>query len=197
MSNMADILKGTWAAYPSRVSIVFCFASVVFGFCLVWLSAATVVLGCLVWLSAATVVLECPFLIVSLDNTHVYLIPTFTRCNQTTQPCTYHKAPLLSQLLFINLLSSLKMFWWKLFLFIIPNKVLLFKWKIVGNSLCNFSKLDEAYSHYCITCAFLKEFWTKFQNSMKDLGIEAKITLKHIVLEYKSSIKTILHEFFW
>ena len=128
MSNMAYILKGTWTAYPSRVSIVLCFASVVFDFCLVWLSAATVVL-------------ECQFLIVSLDNTHVYFIPTFTRCNQTTQPCTYHKAPLLSQLLFINLLSSLKMFWWKLFLFIIPNKILLFKWKIVGNSLCNFCKL--------------------------------------------------------
>jgi hypothetical protein len=27
------------------------------------------------------------------------------------------------------------MFRWKLFHFIIPNKVLLFKWKIVGNSL--------------------------------------------------------------
>jgi hypothetical protein len=39
--------------------------------------------------------------------------------------------------LFINLLSSLKMFWWKLFHFIIPNKVLLFKWKIVRNSVYN------------------------------------------------------------
>jgi hypothetical protein len=63
-------------------------------------------------------------------------------------------------------------------------------------SLLNHPKLDEAYSHYCITCAFLKEFWTQFQNLMKDLGIEAKITLKNIVLEHKSSIKTILHEFF-
>ena len=48
------------------------------------------------------------------------------------------------------------------FHFIIPNKVLLSKWKIVGNSLCNFCKLDEDYSHYFITCTFLKEFWTKF-----------------------------------
>jgi hypothetical protein len=60
--------------------------------------------------------------------------------------------------------NKLKMFRWKLFHFIIPNKVLLFKWKIVGNSLCNFCKLDEDYSYYFITCAFLKEFWTKFQN---------------------------------
>jgi hypothetical protein len=37
-----------------------------------------------------------------------------------------------------------------LFHFIIPNKVLLSKWKIVGNSLCNFCKLDEDYSHYFI-----------------------------------------------
>jgi hypothetical protein len=50
------------------------------------------------------------------------------------------------------------------FHFIIPNKVLLSKWKIVENSLCNFCKLDEDYSHYFITCTFLKEFWTKFQN---------------------------------
>ena len=54
------------------------------------------------------------------------------------------------------------MFTWKLFHFIIPNKVLLSKWKIVGNNLCNFCKLDEDYSHYFITCTFLKEFWTKF-----------------------------------
>jgi hypothetical protein len=81
--------------------------------------------------------------------------------------------------------NKLKMFRWKLLHFIIPNKVLLFKWKIVGNSLYNFCKLDEDYSHYFITCAFLKEFWTKFQNLMKGLGIETKITLKHIVLGYK------------
>ena len=40
-------------------------------------------------------------------------------------------------------------------------------------------------THYFITCAFLKEFWTKLQNLMKGLGIEIKITLKHIVLGYK------------
>jgi hypothetical protein len=67
----------------------------------------------------------------------------------------------------------------------IPNKVLLSKWKIVGNSLCNFCKLNEDYSHYFITCTFLKEFWTKFQNLMKGLGIENKITLNHLVLGYK------------
>ena len=67
----------------------------------------------------------------------------------------------------------------------IPNKVLLFKWKIVGNSLCNFCKLDEDYSYYFITCAFLKEFWTKFQNLIQGLGIETKITWKHIALGYK------------
>ena len=78
------------------------------------------------------------------------------------------------------------MFRWKLFHFIIPNKVLLSKWKIVGNSLCNFCKLDEDYSYYFITCTFLKEFWTKLQNLMKGLGIENKITLKHIVLGYKT-----------
>ena len=77
------------------------------------------------------------------------------------------------------------MFRWKLFPFIIPNKVLLSKWKIVGNSLCNFCKLDEDDSHYCITCTFLKEFWTKFQNLMNGLGMENKITLKHIILGYK------------
>jgi hypothetical protein len=88
--------------------------------------------------------------------------------------------------------NKLKMFRWKLFHFIIPNKVLLFKWKIVGNSLCNFCKLDEDYSHYFITCAFLKEFWTKFQNLMKGLGIGNKITLKHIVLGYKIDDKNYL-----
>ena len=56
---------------------------------------------------------------------------------------------------------------WKLFHFIIPNKVLLSKWKIVGNSLCNFCKLDEDYSHYFITCTFLKEFWTEFNEGFE------------------------------
>ena len=71
------------------------------------------------------------------------------------------------------------MFRWKLFQFIIPNKVLLFKWKIAGNILC---KTGEDYSHYFITCAFLNDFWTKFQNLTKEMGTETKITLKHIVL---------------
>ena len=73
-----------------------------------------------------------------------------------------------------------------------PTRTKNFKWKIVGNSLCNFCKLDEDYSHYFITCAFLKEFWTKFQNLMKGLGIETKITLKHIVLGYKIDDKNYL-----
>ena len=49
--------------------------------------------------------------------------------------------------------KKLKMFRWKLFRFIIPNKTLLFKWKIVGNSLCNFCKLDEdsQLAHYVFT----------------------------------------------
>ena len=89
--------------------------------------------------------------------------------------------------------NKIKMFRWKLFHFIIPNKVLLFKWKIVGNSLCNFCKLDEDYAHYFITC----DFSTKFQNLINGLGIETKITLKHIVLGYKIDDKNnILHYFF-
>ena len=88
--------------------------------------------------------------------------------------------------------NKLKMFRWKLFHFIIPNKVLLFQWKIIENSLCNFCKLDEDYSHYFITCAFLKEFSTKFQNLMKGLGIETRITLKHIVLGYTIDDKNYL-----
>ena len=59
--------------------------------------------------------------------------------------------------------NKLKMFRWKLIHFIIQNKVLLFKW----NSLCHFCKLDEEYSHYFITCDFLKEFWKKIQNLKK------------------------------
>ena len=83
------------------------------------------------------------------------------------------------------------------FHFIIPNKVLLSKWKIVGNSLCNFCKLDEDYSHYCITCTFLKEFWTKFQNLMKGLGIENTISVNHVVLGYKIDDKNYLALNFW
>jgi hypothetical protein len=41
----------------------------------------------------------------------------------------------ISLYFFIFKFLKLKMFRWKLFHFIIPNKVLLFKWKIVGNSL--------------------------------------------------------------
>jgi hypothetical protein len=38
---------------------------------------------------------------------------------------------------------------------------------------------------YGFTCASIKKMWTKFQILMKEVGIEAKITLKHIVLGYK------------
>ena len=89
------------------------------------------------------------------------------------------------------------MFRWKLFHFIIPNKVLLSKWIIVGNSLCNFCKLDEYYSHYFITCTFLKEFWTQFQNLKKGLGIGNTITLKHIVLGNKTDGENYLALFFF
>jgi hypothetical protein len=65
--------------------------------------------------------------------------------------------------------NKLKMFRWKLFHFVIPNKDLLSKWKIVGNSLCNFCKLDENYSHCVITCTFLKEFWKKNQNLIENV----------------------------
>ena len=70
--------------------------------------------------------------------------------------------------------NKLKMFKWKLFHFIIPNTVLLSKRKIVGNSLCNFCKLNEDYSHYFITCTF------------------RKLTLNHIVLGYKIDDKNYL-----
>ena len=85
--------------------------------------------------------------------------------------------------------SSLYFF---IFKFLEENKFKMFRWKLVGNSLCNFCKLNEDYSHYFITCTFLKEFWTKFQNLMKGLGIETKITLKHIVLGYKIDDKNYL-----
>ena len=59
--------------------------------------------------------------------------------------------------------NKLKMFRWKLFHFIIPNKVLLFKWKIVGNSICNFCKLDEDYSLSYYLCLSEKSFGQNFR----------------------------------
>jgi hypothetical protein len=50
----------------------------------------------------------------------------------------------------------------------------------------------DLFFNYFITCTFLKEFWTKFQNLMKGLGIENKITLNHIVLGYKIDDKNYL-----
>jgi hypothetical protein len=117
-------------------------------------------------------------------------------CNKFSKPAAYYwinylvlsAKPNKSSLFFFIFKfleeNELQMFRRKLFQLIIPNKVLLFKWKIAENSLCNFCKADEDYSHCFITCAFIKECVTKFQNLMKGFGIEAKITFKHIVLQY-------------
>ena len=36
-----------------------------------------------------------------------------------------------------------------------------------------------------INCTFSHEFWKKIQNLMKEMGINTKVTLKHIVIGYK------------
>ena len=82
--------------------------------------------------------------------------------------------------------NKLKIFRWKLLHFILPSKYLLFQWKICQNNFCNSCRNEvEDYTHFFFTCHILESFWIKVNHLLKEVNIENKITLKHIVVGYK------------
>ena len=83
--------------------------------------------------------------------------------------------------------NKLKLFSWTLFQIISPNKVLLFKFKIYRNSVCNFCKnrwrlLSLLY--YLYLFKWILEKMSKFNEGIGCFN--TKITLKHTVFGYKT-----------
>ena len=58
----------------------------------------------------------------------------------------------------------------------------LFIWKISDSKLCSLCNVVDDYSHFFITCKYVKEFWVQFSNYVKTVKREDfEITLKHII----------------
>ena len=81
--------------------------------------------------------------------------------------------------------NKLKEFRWKLLQFIVPTKILLKKWKIAENNLCNFCNVEEDYYHYFIACDYLSNFWQNITRLLLKANIATSVTLKDIVFGYK------------
>ena len=79
-----------------------------------------------------------------------------------------------------------KVFKWKLYNKIIPSKVMLCKWKIEENNMCNVCNIVEDYEHYFIGCTYFDAFWQKIIDSLKEMYYMINIKrLQYIVMGYK------------
>ena len=80
--------------------------------------------------------------------------------------------------------NKLKMFRWKILHYILPNKKLLFQWKIANTPFCNFCKTDEeSYLHFFVECRYLAPFWSKIKNLFSKLNLGYHIlTFRHLIL---------------
>lgn len=58
---------------------------------------------------------------------------------------------------------------------ILPNKILLHKWKISDDNLCNVCKVSEDYNHNFIECRYFDNFRQLIQDLFKHFGIENNI----------------------
>ena len=82
--------------------------------------------------------------------------------------------------------NKLKIFRWKILHFILPNKKLLYQWKITDTQLCNFCNVEENYSHFFIECKFLEPYWKDIKSLLEHFRIGSHIiSLKNLVLGYK------------
>ena len=61
------------------------------------------------------------------------------------------------------------------------------RWKIVNNNFCNFWTQEEDSDHFFILCPYLKLFWNKINEVLKNSKITFKIKLRHLVFGYKTS----------
>ena len=64
--------------------------------------------------------------------------------------------------------------------------MLLKRWKIKNDNLCNVCKDIEDYEHYFIKCKYFKDFTEKIKILLASVGIKKDIfTLKSIIIGYK------------
>ena len=82
--------------------------------------------------------------------------------------------------------NKIKIFRWKLINRILPNKQLLYKWKISENPLCNFCGVIEDYQHVFIQCKYHQNFHNILKTLFEHLGFQKEmITIKNIIFGYK------------
>ena len=83
-----------------------------------------------------------------------------------------------------------KMFRWKLIQKILPNDLLLCKWKIKPNPFCYFCGQEDNYEHFFLKCSFNKKFLNEIKSLMKKLGYNKDmLSMKNIAIGYKISDK--------
>ena len=81
--------------------------------------------------------------------------------------------------------NKLKIFKWKLISYILPNQEQLFRWKISQSPDCPICNKIDNYQHFFLDCRTTLEFWKIVREKFKILHFTRKINLKDIVFGYK------------
>ena len=83
-----------------------------------------------------------------------------------------------------------RIFRWKLLHHILPNGILLHKWKIVTSPNCVKCNTEENYLHYFVLCKELETLWTLVRQFFSTIGYNTEMkSLENIVLGYKVEIE--------
>lgn len=86
--------------------------------------------------------------------------------------------------------NKLKVFRWKLLHHILPNRKLLFTWKLASNENCLHCQIPEDYEHFFINCKYLDDFWKKIQLLFSKLKLDTHVfSYKSLILGYKIEMK--------
>ena len=83
--------------------------------------------------------------------------------------------------------TKLIQFRYKLLHKIIPNKILLHRWKLSDNPLCNVCHIQETYKHLFVECNPIMNVWKHFCNWLLTIGykLQLKYIYKYLIVGYK------------
>ena len=83
--------------------------------------------------------------------------------------------------------TKLVQFRYKLLHKIIPNKILLYRWKLSDNPLCNVCHRQETYKHLLVECNPILNVWKQICNWLLTIGynLQLKYIYKYLILGYK------------
>ena len=80
--------------------------------------------------------------------------------------------------------TKLVQFRFKLLHKIIPNKILLHRWKFDDNPLCNVCHIQETYKHLFVKCNPMMNVWKQICNWLLTVGckLQLKCIYKYLIL---------------